>query len=202
MKEKWEAKKMAFAKKMIEKKNMNEEQAAKFMEHIKNMTFGPRRNKKNGGKGRKLEASHHHEGHHGGEHHRGPHEGPRGDHHRGHHAPPHGHHDKPPHPMHRFGGHHGHHEKEEAPVEQQQVEEPKVDDVIVVNEYAQEKVGDDPKRDYFEKLGAQWASGFLAGTAVGEIDEIELFECLHAEPKAVELFYKADEAMKYALVKK
>jgi len=57
MKEKWEAKKMAFAKKMIEKKNMNEEQAAKFMEHIKNMTFGPRRNKKNGGKGRKLEAA-------------------------------------------------------------------------------------------------------------------------------------------------
>lgn len=37
---------------------------------------------------------------------------------------------------------------------------------------------------------------------VGEMDEIDIFECLHAEPTAVEYFYKADETLKEALYKK
>jgi len=62
--------------------------------------------------------------------------------------------------------------------------------------------GDDPKRDYFEKIGAQFAAGFLVGTEVGEFDEVDLFECLHREPKAVEVFYKADMTLKEGLYKK
>jgi len=38
--------------------------------------------------------------------------------------------------------------------------------------------GDDPKRDYFEKMGARFASGFLAGTGVGDVDEVDVYECL------------------------
>ena len=60
----------------------------------------------------------------------------------------------------------------------------------------------DPKREYFEKIGAQFAKGFLAGTAVGHIDEIDLYECLEREPTAVEYFYKADETLKEAWIKK
>lgn len=37
---------------------------------------------------------------------------------------------------------------------------------------------------------------------VGEIDEIELYECLHREPEAVHFFYDADEKMKRAFVYK
>lgn len=62
--------------------------------------------------------------------------------------------------------------------------------------------GDDPKREYFEKIGAQFAVGFLAGTNVGEFDEVDLFECLHAEPKAVEAIYRADETLKSSWIKK
>jgi hypothetical protein len=61
---------------------------------------------------------------------------------------------------------------------------------------------DDPKREYFEKMGAEFATGFLAGTKVGRFDSIDLYECLHREPTAVEIFYKADEEFKFALVKK
>lgn len=64
------------------------------------------------------------------------------------------------------------------------------------------QVGDDPKREYYEKLGAQFASGFFIGTEVAEFDEIDLYECLHAEPEAVEYFYKADETLKEAFIKK
>lgn len=60
----------------------------------------------------------------------------------------------------------------------------------------------DPKREYFEKMGAQFAAGFLAGTEVGEVDEIDLYECLHREPTAVEYFYKADRTLKEGWIKK
>ena len=58
---------------------------------------------------------------------------------------------------------------------------------------------DDPKREYFEKLGAEFASGFFAGTKVDHFDSIDLYNCLHREPTAVELFYRADLEMKRAL---
>jgi hypothetical protein len=61
---------------------------------------------------------------------------------------------------------------------------------------------DDPKREYFEKLGAEFASGFFAGTKVDRFDKIDLYNCLHREPTAVEYFYKADEEMKFALIHK
>ena len=61
---------------------------------------------------------------------------------------------------------------------------------------------DDPKREYFEKQGAEFATGFLAGTKVGRFDSIDLYECLHREPTAVEVFYKADETFKAALANK
>lgn len=51
-------------------------------------------------------------------------------------------------------------------------------------------------------MGAQFAAGFLAGTHVGEFDEIDLYECLHREPTAVEYFYKADETLKEGWIKK
>jgi len=64
------------------------------------------------------------------------------------------------------------------------------------------KVNEDPKREYFEKIGAEFARGFLAGTKVGELDSIDLYNCLHREPKAVEIFYKADETLKESLLHK
>jgi hypothetical protein len=51
-------------------------------------------------------------------------------------------------------------------------------------------------------MGAQFASGFLAGTEVGDLDEIDLYECLHREPTAVEYFYKADMELKSSWIKK
>jgi hypothetical protein len=60
---------------------------------------------------------------------------------------------------------------------------------------------DDPKREYFEKLGSEFAVGFFAGTKVDRFDTIDLYNCLHREPNAVYYFYKADEEMKYALHK-
>jgi len=54
------------------------------------------------------------------------------------------------------------------------------------------KLRDDPKRDYFEKMGARFAAGFLAGTNVGHFDEIDLYECIQREPEALGIFYKAD----------
>jgi hypothetical protein len=58
---------------------------------------------------------------------------------------------------------------------------------------------DDPKREYFEKLGAEFARGFFAGTRVDDFDAIDMYNCLHREPTAVGYFYKADEEMKFAL---
>jgi hypothetical protein len=58
---------------------------------------------------------------------------------------------------------------------------------------------DDPKREYFEKLGAEFAAGFFAGTRVDHFDSIDLYNCLHREPEAVHYFYRADEALKSAL---
>lgn len=42
----------------------------------------------------------------------------------------------------------------------------------------------------------------MSGTEVGHFDEIDLYECLQKEPKAVEYFYKADETLKAAWIKK
>jgi len=56
----------------------------------------------------------------------------------------------------------------------------------------------DPKREYYEKIGAQFAKGFLAGTRVGHVDEVDLYQCLEKEEKAVEYFYRADETLKHA----
>jgi len=64
------------------------------------------------------------------------------------------------------------------------------------------KVGDDPKREYFEKIGAEFASGFYAGTHVGHTESIDLYNCLHREPKSVEVFYKADEMLKESFIHK
>ena len=64
------------------------------------------------------------------------------------------------------------------------------------------KYDDDPKREYFERIGAEFAAGFFAGTKVDEFDEIILYECLHREPEAVEIFYKADLALKEAFIHK
>lgn len=61
---------------------------------------------------------------------------------------------------------------------------------------------DDPKREYFEKEGAEFASGFFAGASVDGFDPIDLYNCLHREPTAVEYFYKADEELKYSWIKK
>lgn len=60
---------------------------------------------------------------------------------------------------------------------------------------------DDPRREYFEKLGAEFARGFFAGTRVDNFDSIDLYNCLHREPRAVEYFYKADETLKYSFIK-
>jgi len=40
------------------------------------------------------------------------------------------------------------------------------------------RLGDDPRKEYFEKEGARFAAGFMAGTNVGHFDEIDLYECL------------------------
>jgi hypothetical protein len=48
---------------------------------------------------------------------------------------------------------------------------------------------DDPKREYFEKLGAEFASGFFAGVKVDHFDSIDNYNCLHREPNAVYTFY-------------
>jgi len=61
---------------------------------------------------------------------------------------------------------------------------------------------DDPKREYFEKLGAEFAVGFFAGTRVDRFDSIDLYNCLHREPEAVMRFYRADEEMKSALYRR
>ena len=45
----WEAKKQAWAQKVVEKKNLNEEDAQKFYNHISNVSFGGRRGR--GGRG-------------------------------------------------------------------------------------------------------------------------------------------------------
>ena len=64
------------------------------------------------------------------------------------------------------------------------------------------KVNDDPKREYFEKIGAEFARGFYAGTKVGETDSIDLYNCLHREPTAVEYFYRADLSLKESFIHK
>ena len=58
---------------------------------------------------------------------------------------------------------------------------------------------DDPKREFYEKLGAEFAVGFLAGTNVGKYDSIDLYNCLHKEPDAVYDFIEADEEMSAAV---
>jgi hypothetical protein len=64
------------------------------------------------------------------------------------------------------------------------------------------RVGDDPKREYFEKIGAEFASAFYHGTNVGPTESIDLYNCLHREPTAVEVFYKADMTLKESFIHK
>lgn len=60
----------------------------------------------------------------------------------------------------------------------------------------------DPKKYYFEKMGAQFARGFLAGMKVGDFDEVDLYECISHEPDALMKFVKADETVKESMLKK
>lgn len=60
----------------------------------------------------------------------------------------------------------------------------------------------DPRKDYFEKMGARFAAGFMAGTNVGHFDDIDLYECIKLEPRALGIFYKADETLKESFIKK
>ena len=50
-------------------------------------------------------------------------------------------------------------------------------------------------------MGAEFAAGFLYGTKVGGFDEKSLYECLQKEPRADDLFLKADNDLKMALYK-
>jgi len=61
---------------------------------------------------------------------------------------------------------------------------------------------DPPIKDYFDKMGARFAGGYLAGTNVGDFDEIDLYECIRKEPEAFMLFVKGDELLKRSLVEK
>jgi len=60
----------------------------------------------------------------------------------------------------------------------------------------------DPKKKYAQKMGAEFAAGFLYGSRVGGFDEKKLYECLDREAKADELFFNADIELKNAIYKK
>lgn len=60
----------------------------------------------------------------------------------------------------------------------------------------------DPRREYFQKIGAEFATAFLYGAKVGGFDEIDLFQCLEREEHAVDFFYQADEKLKESAVRK
>jgi len=68
--------------------------------------------------------------------------------------------------------------------------------------FTEPSVGEDPRKEYYDKIGAEFSRGFLAGTHVGDFDEIDLFECVEKEPKAFVEFVKADEKLKEALYTK
>lgn len=57
----------------------------------------------------------------------------------------------------------------------------------------------DPKKAYFNKMGAEFAAGFLFGANIGGFDEKMLFDCLQNESKAHGIFYNADLELKKAL---
>lgn len=57
----------------------------------------------------------------------------------------------------------------------------------------------DPKRAFFTKMGADFASGFLFGANIGGFDEKMLFDCLMNEDRAMQIFYNADMEIKKAL---
>lgn len=52
------------------------------------------------------------------------------------------------------------------------------------------------KRHYIEKIGAFFASGFLAGAEIGEFDVKDMYHCLEHEEKARHIFYEADMEIK------
>ena len=54
------------------------------------------------------------------------------------------------------------------------------------------------KKHYIEKVGAEFASGFLYGARVGGFAVHDLYECLEKEPMADQTFYTADIEMKRA----
>lgn len=59
----------------------------------------------------------------------------------------------------------------------------------------------DPKK-YFQWKGAEFASGFLKGSKVGDFEVKELFECLEHEDNAVKLFAEADFEIKESFEKR
>lgn len=63
---------------------------------------------------------------------------------------------------------------------------PNVDDGVSMT-----NLKEGPTREEIEKMGAEFATGFLSGTQVDHFDKINLFECLHREPTAVDIFIKA-----------
>ena len=57
----------------------------------------------------------------------------------------------------------------------------------------------DPKKVYFQKMGAEFASGFLFGIRIGGFNEDELYDCMLKEEKAYGIFLNADMEMKKAI---
>jgi hypothetical protein len=57
----------------------------------------------------------------------------------------------------------------------------------------------DPKKAYFQKMGAEFAAGFFFGINVNGFDEKMIYDCLTLEPTAEGIFYNADLELKKAL---
>ena len=62
--------------------------------------------------------------------------------------------------------------------------------------------GDGAKKHYIEKVGAEFAAGFLYGGRVASFKPEELVECLEKEENADNVFYEADIKMKRAFESK
>lgn len=60
----------------------------------------------------------------------------------------------------------------------------------------------DDKVLYFDKLGADFLSGFFFGAKVGAFSEADMFECMKNSPADESIFEKADRELKRAMRKK
>ena len=63
----------------------------------------------------------------------------------------------------------------------------------------EEKKNEDPKKVYFQKMAAEFASGFFFGIKVGGFDENDLYDCLQNETEAYDTFTVADNMMKQGM---